>query len=179
LPSGKAAVCKTAMTAFDSRDRVSPPQSWGVEHKSKCWSSSEVGRHVEAVRRRRPETVLQHHSRLAQRQEQLVYTQKNAGSSPCIGNHTLLAEQVGSRLLPGTIEVRVLERVPSGDSPAWPKARGLDPRERRFKSSSPDHIGVAQLAEHASPKRGDGGSTPSADANSNSLVHGGSPPGWS
>ena len=175
------------MTAFDSRDRVSPPHSWGgrphdrcgVEQHSNCWSSSEVERHVEAVRRRRPETVLQHHSRLAQRQEQLVYTQKNAGSSPCIGNHTLLAEQVGSRLLPGTIEVRVLERVPSGDSPAWPKARGLDPRERRFKSSSPDHIGVAQLAEHASPKRGDGGSTPSADANSNSLVHGGSPPGWS
>src|ERR1700682_3812792 len=43
----------------------------------------------------------------------LAYTQEVAGSSPCLGNHTLVAELVGIRLLPGTIEVRVLARVPN------------------------------------------------------------------
>ena len=105
--NGKAAVCRTAMTGFDSRDRVH------------CWSSSEVERHAENVRVRRLKTVLQRHSRVAQRLEQLVYTQKIAGSSPCLGNHTLVAEQVGNRLLPGTIGVRLLARVPIR---GWPSS---------------------------------------------------------
>ena len=109
---------------------------------NQSWSSSEGKSGTLKTCRRRLETVLRRHSRVAQRLEQLVYTQTIGGSIPSLGNHTLVAEQVGSRLLIGFIEVRVLARVPSGDSRARSKARGLDPRDRRFESSSPDHTPV-------------------------------------
>ena len=115
------------------------------------WSSSErYERHVETVRRRRLETVLQRHSRVAQRLEQLVYTQKVAGSSPCLGNHTLVAYPVRrpavNRKHRGSSP---RQGAKSGDGRARSKARGPDPRERRFESSSPDHAGVAQLRQSA------------------------------
>ena len=57
------------------------------------------------------------------------------------------------------------EGAKQGDSPAWTKARASGARERGFESLSPYHAGVAQpQVEHASPKRGDGGSSPSAGA---------------
>ena len=148
------------------RRSAEPPRPGSIPGVgSTRWSSSEVERHVETVRVRRLKTVLQRHSRVAQRPEQLPYKQKDAGSSPCLGNHTLVAEQVGSRLLNGDIEVRVLARVPSGDSRARSKARGPDPRERRFESSSPDQRRCSSSsAELTSPKGGDKGSSPFAGA---------------
>ena len=57
------------------------------------------------------------------------------------------------------------EGAKQGDSPAWTKARASGARERGFESLSPYQAGVAQpQVEHASPKRGDGGSSPSAGA---------------
>ena len=78
-----------------------------------CWSSSEVERHAETVRVRRLKTVLQRHSRVAQRQEQLFYTQESAGSSPCLGNqHPCGLTGKATGCYPEYIEVRVLARVP-------------------------------------------------------------------
>ena len=74
------------------RRSAEPPRPGSIPGVgSTRWSSSEVERHAETVRVRRLKTVLQRHSRVAQRLEQLPYKQKIAGSSPCLGNHTLVA----------------------------------------------------------------------------------------